>query len=120
MKNKDRLRAAFEQEWRAATVARQAGMLDQAFYHLERGHILSQRLTWVHVKCHLAMWRIGWRRRDAQEVIGQAARIVAALLFSRLWVPIGNTGGANVSALQSMPIPDDLNALLRAAERDIV
>lgn len=120
MKNTELLRAAFAQEWQAATVARQAGKLDQAFYHLERGHILSQRLTWLHVKCHLAMWRIGWLRRDAREVIGQTSRVVAALLFSRLWVPIGNTGGADVSALQPMPIPDDLNALLRAAERDIV
>jgi len=24
------------------------------------------------------------------------------------WVPIGNTGGANVSALKPMPIPADL------------
>jgi hypothetical protein len=36
-------------------------------------------------------------------------------VFSRIWVPIGNTGGARVSALRPMPLPDDLRALL---ERD--
>ena len=46
---------------------------------------------------------------------GQATRIVAAALFSWIWVPVGNTGGARVSALQPMPLPDDLRALL---ERD--
>jgi Protein of unknown function (DUF3703) len=36
----------------------------------------------------------------------------AALIFSKLWVPLGNTGGANVSALKPMPIPDDLKQVL--------
>jgi hypothetical protein len=37
---------------------------------------------------------------------------MAAALFSRIWVPEGNTGGANVSAIQPMPIPADLRDLL--------
>ncbi|RPH80334.1 MAG: hypothetical protein EHM80_05545 [Nitrospiraceae bacterium] len=29
---------------------------------------------------------------------GQVARIIGALLFSRIWVPLGNTDGAHVHA----------------------
>ena len=55
---------------------------------------------------------IGWRRREAREIAGQLVRIVAAALFSRLWVPVGNTGGANVNAMRPMPVPLDLQAIL--------
>ena len=58
------------------------------------------------------MLRLGWSRRDLREVVGQIPRIFAAALFSRVWVPIGNTGGANVPAMRPMPIPPDLQAIL--------
>jgi hypothetical protein len=45
-------------------------------------------------------------------MLGQATRILAALLCSRIWVPEGSTGGSNVSPIMPMPIPDDLRALL--------
>lgn len=108
----DKLAEAFEHEWRLARTARLAGDLDRAFHHLERAHILGQRRTWRHVKSHVAMLRVGWLRGDGREIAGQLTRIVAAALFSRLWVPEGNTGGANVGALKPMPVPDDLRALL--------
>jgi hypothetical protein len=44
-------------------------------------------------------------------------RIAAAAVFSRLWVPVGNTGGANVSAMRPMPVPSDLQAILDADRR---
>ncbi|MGB5104638.1 MAG: DUF3703 domain-containing protein, partial [Steroidobacteraceae bacterium] len=87
------------------------------FRHLERAHILGQRSTRLHVRSHVGMLGVGWRRRDAREVSGQLARIVAAALFSRLWVPVGNTGGANVSAMRSMPVPADLRAILDSDRR---
>jgi hypothetical protein len=95
----------------AAYRSRCAGELERAFTHLERAHVLGQRLTWVHVQAHLGMLQIGWARRDFREVTGQLLRI----LFSRIWVPIGNTGGANVPAMKPMPISADLRAIL---ERD--
>lgn len=85
---------------------------DGTFRHLERAHVLSQRLTFWHARVHLRMLAHGLRHRDYREVFGQVARTLAALLFSRLWVPVGNTGGANVSAFRPMPLPDDLRALL--------
>ena len=107
-----RLKTAFAEEMARADQSRRGGDLDRAFAHLERAHILSQRFTWLHVRSHLGMLRIGWQRADWREILGQLARIPAALLFSRIWVPIGNTGGANVSATRPMPVPDDLRALL--------
>lgn len=111
------VRDAFEREWRLAAAARDAGDLDGAFHYLERAHILGQRSTRLHVRSHVGMLGIGWRRRDAREISGQLVRIVAAALFSRLWVPVGNTGGANVSAMRPMPVPPDLQAILEMDRR---
>ena len=114
------IRTAFAHEWTSAQQARRAGDLSLAFHHLERAHILSQRLTWLHVKTHLGMWHIGWLRRDLRELFGQGTRIFAAALFSRIWVPIGNTGGANVSPLRPMPVPEDLRAILEPERTEFV
>lgn len=107
-----RIDQAFAHEWDLARSARLAGAFDLAFHHLERAHILGQRRTWLHVKSHLGMLRVGWRRRDLPEMLGQVLRIIAAALFSRLWVPAGNTGGADVSPFRPMVVPPDLQALL--------
>ncbi|MBP9590769.1 MAG: DUF3703 domain-containing protein [Steroidobacteraceae bacterium] len=111
------IRDAFEREWSLAGAARDAGDLATAFHHLERAHILGQRSTRLHVRSHIGMLGIAWRRRDAREITGQLTRIVAAALFSRLWVPVGNTGGANVSATRPMPVPSDLQAILDTDRR---
>ena len=111
------IREAFEREWSLAGAACDAGDLATAFHHLERAHILGQRSTRLHVRSHIGMLGIAWRRRDAREITGQLTRIVAAALFSRLWVPVGNTGGANVSATRPMPVPPDLQAILDADRR---
>jgi hypothetical protein len=111
-----KLKAAFTVEMALAKEARRTGQLGRALAHLERAHILSQRWTLAHVRSHLGMLRIGWMRRDWREIVGQLARIPAALVFSRIWIPVGNTGGANVSATRSMPIPDDLRAVLDESE----
>lgn len=108
---------AFANEWLAAQSARQAGDLNRAFAHLERAHVLGQRHTRLHVRSHVGMLGVAWQRRDVREIVGQLTRIVAAAAFSRIWVPEGNTGGANVSATQPMAIPDDLRAILDADRR---
>jgi hypothetical protein len=108
------IREAFEREWQFSRAARSAGELDTAVRHLERAHILGQRSTRLHVRSHVAMLSIAWQRRDLRGITGQLTRIVAAALFSRLWVPVGNTGGANVSATRPLPVPPDLQAILDA------
>lgn len=96
-----------------ARVARSQGDLDAAFAALERAHILGQRYLIPHIVTHLHMLRVGFERGDAREVIGQLIRLIATLPgYLTGWVPKGNTGGANVSALRPMPLTGDLIDLL--------
>ncbi|MCG8393716.1 MAG: DUF3703 domain-containing protein [Pseudomonadales bacterium] len=88
--------------------AYRAGQWQRAFALLEQAHILGQRRVGMHVLSHWWMLKVGWRTRNWTEVRGQLLRLPAALLLSRLWVPEGNTGGANVSPVKPMPIPDNL------------
>ncbi len=67
---------------------------------------------------HWEMLRIGWLRNDLREVLGQVSRIVAAALFTWLWVPEGNTGATDVSAFRRMPVSPDLRRLLEEDRRD--
>jgi hypothetical protein len=102
------LRQVFDEELQEARRLISVGDLSAAFGRLERAHILGQRSTRAHVLAHWEMLRVGWRSKDAREVRGQLVRLVGATLLSRIWIPEGNTGGANVSAFKSMPIPADL------------
>ena len=108
----DDLRAVFELELQAGLTAAEAWDHERAFQHLARAHILGQRSTFRHAYVHWLMLKLGLELRDWREVGGQIARIVSALLFSRIWVPAGNSGLANVSALKPMPVPEDLRVLL--------
>ena len=106
------LRSAYEKELNAAEAAAAAGNIEGAFEHLERAHILGQLHTMRHVYVHWRMLRLGASVGAWREVLGQASRVLAAAIFSRIWVPAGNTGRANVSALKPMPIPEDLRVFL--------
>ena len=111
--DKRALHAAWSAEHTVARDARAAGDATGEWAHLERAHIISQPLAIAHVRTHLAMLSYGWRRRDRHEIVGQLARVLVAgpgSLIRRY--PRGNTGGANVSAVLPMPIPDDLTAVL--------
>ena len=107
------LLAAWSEERSAAKDARSRGDLEAEWNHLERAHILSQPLAGPHVRTHVSMLGYGFRRRDRREVVGQLVRLLVAAPGS--WTgryPVGNTGGADVSALKPMPMPDDLQAVL--------
>jgi Protein of unknown function (DUF3703) len=109
------LRAAWSEERVAARAARESGDVAAEWKHLERAHILSQPMAGAHVRTHLAMLAYAFRRRDPHEVVGQVLRVIVAAPGS--WTgryPVGNTGGANVSALQPMPVPHDLQAILES------
>jgi hypothetical protein len=108
----DALHDAIDAEILSALGASDGGDYPRAFHHLERAHILSQRLTTRHVQVHWLMLKHGIPTRSPREIFGQSVRIIAAALFSRVWVPPGNTGGADVSAMRPMPVPEDLRHLL--------
>jgi Protein of unknown function (DUF3703) len=103
---------AYEQEVQRADEAMQRDDFEAAFRHLERAHVLAQRVTGRHTFIHWRMLLAGARRGDWREAIGQLPRIVASILFSRLWVPRGNNGRARVSAFKPMPVPADLQHLV--------
>lgn len=102
-------KSAFRREMDAGRSAFWQGDLTEAFRHLERAHILGQRWLDTHLSSHWWMLRVAIRRRDGREVRGQLRRLVATFPgYAFGWVPKGNTGGADVNPLKSMPIPEDL------------
>lgn len=84
-----------------------------AFSHLERAHILSQYSTRDHVRVHTAMLCWAKVQRNPREMLGQILRLVGAATKMAIgWVPTGNTGGSNVSAIKPMPVPPDLAEII--------
>ena len=111
--NRQRLITAWNQERHAAAQAIRRNDPSQAWNHLERAHILSQPMAGRHVRTHLAMLRFAISTRKPHEVAGQVFRTLVAAPGS--WsgrYPLGNTGGADVSAFAAMDIPNDLRPLL--------
>jgi len=112
------LKNAFDAEMQSARQALADDRLTEAFSHLERAHVLGQWYVMTHATTHVYMLRIGWRRRDLREILGQLLRIPGGMIGSIIGrVPRGNTGGANVSATRPLPIPQDLKDLLRHDRR---
>lgn len=103
--------AIYRDEVSLARLALSCGNYDVCFSHLERAHIVSQGMTGRHIHTHWSMFVAGLCRADYREVLGQIPRMLAALFFSKLWVPSGNSGRARVSAFQEMPVPEDLRHL---------
>ena len=107
------IRKAWTEERALARAARSSRNRAAEWVHLERAHILSQPLAVAHVRTHLAMLSCAIRNRDPHEVAGQLVRTLVAGPGSAVGrYPVGNTGGANVSAVTPMPIPDDLRDVL--------
>ena len=88
-----------------------AGRIDAAWACLEAAHIVGQQATRLHVGSHAAMFGLAWRTRSKRELLAQLVRLFAASVGTWLWVPVGNTGRGNVSALARMPLPRDLQWL---------
>lgn len=107
-----KLKDAYNLEMDEAIRFYERNEFDLTFYHLERAHILGQRFIVAHTKSHWWMLKVGIKKRNVREVFGQITRIIASVLFSKVWVPTGNTGGANVNPLKPMPIPEDLKKIL--------
>lgn len=116
-------KTAFTQEMLDARADYRAGELGRCFYRLERAHILGQRYFRAHVITHWWMLKVGVRQRSGVEIKGQILRLIATVpgyIFG--WIPKGNTGGANVSPLKPMPLPEDLAPHLEdfIVARDVV
>jgi hypothetical protein len=112
--------SAWRGERAAARTSRDNGDVAAEWCHLERAHILSQPIVTLHLRTHAAMLAAAVRRRDHHEFTGQIFRLlVAAPGTITARYPVGNTGGADVSAVAPMPIPVDLAAIIyNATQRD--
>ena len=107
------IRRYVTQEIQQAQLSWAAGQRDQAFRHLERAHVLGQSSTMQHVRTHWHMFLWGIRSKSYREVLGQVFRMVGAATKTAIGlVPLGNTGGSNVSPFKPLPVPQDLATIL--------
>jgi hypothetical protein len=111
---KSKLKAAFESEMASAVHFIQAGRMEQAMRHLERAHVLGQYNILPHVRSHWHMLRIALRRHACGEGLGQVVRIMLGALSSAVRIiPVGNTGGSNISMFARIPIDPELAELIK-------
>jgi uncharacterized protein DUF3703 len=108
-------RDAFDQEIALAGQRCAAGDLERAFPHLERAHVIGQAYVGLHAKAHWLMFMLELRRRRPGAAFGQTVRIVLGVIGSAVGVvPVGNTGGTDISMFKRLPIPPDLRKIMDA------
>jgi Protein of unknown function (DUF3703) len=111
-----RIQPAVTSELRAAAQGEAAGHMAASFRRLERAHVLGQASTVQHVRVHVQMLLWAVRYRVLREAAGQVLRIVGAATKTAIgWVPLGNTGGSNISPFKPVPVPADLQKVLDGA-----
>lgn len=108
-------RAAFDNEMTLAEELIARGELEAGFAHLERAHVIGQAFVVPHARSHWLMLKVELRRRRAVAAFGQAVRIVLGMLGSAVGiVPVGNTGGSDISMFKRMPIEPALQKIIDA------
>ena len=101
--------AAFDNEIALAKQHIAGNELDAGFAHLERAHVIGQAFVGPHARSHWLMLKIEFRRKRATAALGQVLRIILGIIGSAVGiVPVGNTGGSNVSMFKRMPIAPEL------------
>ncbi len=102
------LKTAFYHQLNLGKQALKLQNFEASFYHLENAHVLGQKHLIRHTISHYWMLFFGIKTKNIKESIGQIIRLLASLLFTLIWVPKGNTGGANVSPIKIMTIRKEL------------
>ena len=106
-------RAAFDNEIALAKELIARGELEAGFPHLERAHVIGQAFVLPHATTHWMMLRVELRRRRVKAALGQIVRVVLGIIGSAVGVvPVGNTGGSDVSMFKRMPIAPDLQNVI--------
>ena len=104
---------AFDNEIALAKELLAKGELEAGFHHLERAHIIGQAFVVPHAISHWLMLKVEFRRRRVMAVFGQTVRIVLGMLGSAVGiVPVGNTGGTDISMFKRMPIDLELQNII--------
>lgn len=108
------LKPFYQKELTEAANAFSKGHLQQSWQHLERAHILGQPYPFAHSFVHWKMLLFGIKTKNTKEIIGQIPRLLVGGVKSFVGnIPVGNTGGANVSPLQPMEIHEDLLNIIK-------
>ena len=102
------LKSAFYHQLELGKIALNKQDYKVSFYHFENAHILGQKHLFRHTTSHYWMFLFGIKSKNVKETIGQFTRIIASILCTLIWVPKGNTGGSNISAIKKMPIRKEL------------
>ena len=90
--------------------------LQKAWHHLERAHIIGQLYPLQHTYVHLKMLLFGFKIKSMREILGQIPRLIFGGIKSFVGlVPFGNTGGANVPPLKSIPIEKSVLEIFKKA-----
>ena len=106
-------RAAFDNEIALAKELIAKNELEAGFGHLERAHIIGQGFVVPHATSHWLMLRVEFRRRRVIDAFGQTVRLVLGMLGSAVGiVPVGNTGGTDISMFKRMPIDPELQKII--------
>ena len=106
-------RLAFSREIALSRELVAAGDPERAFRHLERAHVIGQTFVGAHSKAHWLMLKLEFRRRQVGAVLGQVVRLILGAIGSAVGVvPIGNTGGTDISMFKRLPIAPELQEII--------
>tara|TARA_B100000508_G_scaffold140547_1_gene141996 strand:- start:14 stop:382 length:369 start_codon:yes stop_codon:yes gene_type:complete len=112
-----RLKPFYQKELNAYREALGKNDLPKAWRHLERSHVIGQAYPYEHSYIHWKMLLFGIHIKSGKEILGQIPRLLVGGVKSFIGtIPVGNTGGSNVSALTPMPIEADIKAILQDLE----
>ena len=108
------LKVRFNEELNESNILLRHGNFELAWRKLERSHILGQSWAVEHTYVHWKMLLFAFRIKNTREIFGQLPRILVGGVKSYVGkIPVGNTGGANVPPLKSMPVPADIKELMK-------
>jgi Protein of unknown function (DUF3703) len=106
-------KSAYQAEITEAKRLLALGKIASGFAHLERAHVLGQAYVLPHMHTHWLMLKVEIRRRRPMAAFGQVIRFVFGGIGSALGhIPVGNTGGSDISMFKSMPIAPELKAII--------
>lgn len=110
------LKPFFKQSLQDYATALNKNEMGKAWHHLEKAHVIGQRYPYHHSLVHWKMLVFGCRIKNVKEVIGQLPRLMVGGIKSFVGtIPVGNTGGANVPLMQSMPIQQEIREIFEKA-----
>ena len=90
--------------------------LQQAWRHLEKAHVIGQAYPFKHTYVHWKMLQFGIKLKSTKEVIGQVPRLLIGGVKSFVGkIPVGNTGGANIPPLKTIPVEQEIIEIFKQA-----